>query len=107
MAGVDRRWNRSTLGHSGRELFFVRNSDLMVAPVTTTGTSFSAGTPRKLFSGFGTQYLQGLIPYYDVTLDDNSFLLMGIPGGDSTRSQLITVENWLDDVRARLAAASR
>jgi len=42
-----------------------------------------------------------------VSPDDNSFLLMGIPGGDSTRSQLITVENWLDDVRARLAAASR
>ena len=108
------RWQVSTGGgsaprwaHSGRELFFVRVSDMMVAPVTTTGTTFSAGTPRKLFSGFGTQYLQGLIPYYDVSLDDNSFLMMGIPGGDSTHSQLITVENWLADVRSRLAAASR
>ena len=73
--------------------------------VSTTSTTFSAGTPRKLFSGFGTQFLQGIIPYYEPSPDDQSFLMMGIPGGDSTRPQLVTVENWLQDVNARLAAA--
>jgi hypothetical protein len=104
------RWQVSTGGgtaprwaHSGRELFFVSGTDIMVAPVTTSG-GFAVGTPRRLFTGFGTQYLQGFIPYYDLSLDDSHFLMMGIPGGDSTRSQLVTVENWLDDARAKLAA---
>jgi serine/threonine protein kinase/Tol biopolymer transport system component len=106
------RWQVSTGGgsaprwaRSGKELFYVNVGDMMSVPVTTTATTFAAGTPRKLFSGFGTQFLQGIVPYYDTSLDDQEFLMMGIPAGDSTRSQLVTVENWLQDVDAKLAAA--
>ena len=104
------RWQVSTEGgsaprwaHSGRELFYVRVGDMMSVPVTTNATTFSAGTPRKLFGGFGTQFLQGIVPYYDTSLDDQRFLMMGIPAADSTRSQLVIVENWLGDVREKLA----
>ncbi len=100
--GTAPRW-----AHSGRELFFVSGTEMMMAPITTSGGAFSPGTPQRLFTGFGTQFLQGFIPYYDLSPDDRNFLMMGIPVGDSTRSQLITVENWLQDVNAKLAAAQQ
>jgi eukaryotic-like serine/threonine-protein kinase len=105
------RWQVSTNGgaaprwsHSGKELFFVNGGDLMSAPVTAT-TTFSVGTPRKLFTGFGTQFLQAFTAYYDLSPDDSQFLLMGIAGQDSSGVALVTVENWLRDVHAKLSAA--
>ncbi len=105
------RWQVSTRGgwaprwsHSGRELFFVSGGDLMAASVSTSN-SFSVETPHRLFGGFGAQFLQGFSPYYDTSPDDSRFLMMGVVGEDSAGVQVVAVENWLHEVRAKLAAA--
>jgi serine/threonine-protein kinase len=97
------RWSRD-----GRELFFLTlNGDLMVASATGTPT-FAAGVPQRLFGGIGTTYMNGLAtPYYDVSPDGRRFLLMRINGRTDDTEQLIIVDNWLDEVRAKLAEAER
>jgi serine/threonine-protein kinase len=97
------RWSRD-----GRELFFLTmTGDLMTAPVTGAPT-FAAGAPTRLFGGVGTTYMNGLAtPYYDVSTDGRRFLLMRINGRTDDTEQLVLVDGWLDEVRAKLAEAER
>jgi len=111
------RWQVSTSGggaprwaHSGRELFYESaTGDLMVAPVTTRPT-FSAGTPRRLLGGIGSQYWgSGSVPYWDVSPDDRRFLMVRTAGVSqaSGAGRLIVVENWVQELRAKVAAGQR
>ena len=53
-------------------------------------------------------YLNGLTtPYYDVSPDGRRFLLMRVSGRTDDTEQLIVVDNWLDEVRAKLTEAGR
>ncbi|MFL5505416.1 MAG: protein kinase domain-containing protein [Gemmatimonadales bacterium] len=97
------RWSRD-----GRELFFVTlTGDLVAVPVRSTPT-FAAGAPKRLVGGIGTAYLNGLTtPYYDLCPDGRRFLLMRASGRTDDTEQLILVDNWLDEVRAKLTEAGR
>ena len=71
MAGGTRQaWARS-----GRELFYLDESNTLTSvPIDTSGSTFSAGQPAKVFDG---KYAQPFPPRsYDVSPDGQRFLML-------------------------------
>ncbi len=94
--------------HSGEELFFKSGDYLMVVDVTTTPT-FSASTPRRLFSLDGYHIPGGVETYngtYDITPDDQRFVMMRLPEdggtGDTRAPVLVFVENFFEELKAKV-----
>jgi Tol biopolymer transport system component len=85
--------------HSGRELFYNGGGNLMSAQVLL-GTTFIVGEQRVLFS---TQRFRTGIVYrhYDVTPDDQRFVMIRIPGGEDA-GELIVVENFFEELKAKV-----
>jgi Tol biopolymer transport system component len=84
--GTQPRWRRD-----GRELFFIEGSTLIAVPVSLT-SSFSAGTPTKLFQSPGLG--EGAVPQYDVSADGQRFVTRESVGGIPT---IHVVENWFTE----------
>jgi serine/threonine-protein kinase len=90
---------------SGRELFY-RNGDKMMAVDIATEPSFSAGKPKLLFEGRYNRGRWGGHPNYDVTPDGRRFLMVkGRSREQDAPNQLNVVQNWLDELKRRAAAA--
>jgi eukaryotic-like serine/threonine-protein kinase len=93
-------WSRS-----GRELFFVRGAALDEVWVVdvTAGNTFTAGTPRRLFTGrFG---MTGAPTAYDISLDGSRLLMteeLEPPKQPVTR--LHVVLNWQEELKQRVPA---
>ncbi len=104
------RWQVSVSGgeeplwsHGGREIFFRSPAgEMMAVPVATT-PAFSPGTPRVLFSTKGYARTPGNRAY-DVTPDDQRFVMLHLIADSAGRNpvQLVLVDNWLEELRARL-----
>jgi len=100
------RWEIATGGkwplwsHDGRELFYVNGRALMSVGVEASGPTFRWTSAKKLFdarySGF-----QGFTGprNYDVT-KDGRFLL--IKDDEQTASSLVYVENWSEELKAKV-----
>ena len=58
---------------SSRELFFRAGSKMMAATLAFDGASVRIGRPRTLFEG---DYLEWGSPNYDVTADDQHFVMV-------------------------------
>ncbi|MCH7475315.1 MAG: serine/threonine-protein kinase, partial [Gemmatimonadetes bacterium] len=81
--------------HSGRELFYLNASFEMVAVEVLPGPAFAMGERRVLF-----RISQSFVGY-DVGPDDQRFVVIqGRTGGEN--SELIVVENWLEEFRAKV-----
>ena len=104
---ADGRWQVSTEGgfepvwaHNGTELFY-RNgaNELVVAQVTTTGSTFSVGQQRVLFSmtGFRTDPNH---PSYDVSPDDQRFVMFRTI--QTGTGELIWIENWFAELKEKV-----
>jgi dipeptidyl aminopeptidase/acylaminoacyl peptidase len=102
--GTGPAWSRN-----GRELFYTTTqtvggqatlTKMMAVPVTFQPT-FTAGTPHQLFEGrYGAT---AGIRSYDVTADGKRFLMVQQkerPALDA--SEIILVQNWLEEVKARV-----
>ena len=91
--------------HSGRELFYRSASGQMMAvPVATTAT-LAVGPERSLFPD--STYLRApSYRAYDLTPDDRWFVMLHmLPEATRGRnSQLVFVDNWFTELKARLAA---
>jgi hypothetical protein len=88
---------------NGRELFYLDGSKtLMAVPVQTSGPTFSAGTPVKLFDA--AKY-SDLYPArnYDVSSDGQRFLMIK-DGPDHDR--LVVVERWFEELKAPVPPSS-
>ncbi len=102
----DGRWQVSTDGgvepvwaHSGRELFYKGSGNLIVVEVLP-GATFVTGERGVLFS---TQRFGGSNPIhqsYDVTLDDQRFVMIRSPNAEA--NQLIVVENFFEELKAKV-----
>jgi len=99
------KWQVSTDGgsepvwsHDGRELFYVRNTDLMVAQVSTTGT-FSVLSRKTLFS-VGSYSRDGAHRHYDVTKDGQRFVM--IRTSSFATGDLVLIENWFELLKDKL-----
>ncbi len=106
------RWQVSTSGgtrpvwaRSGRELFYLDvNNQLTAVPVQTTGSTFSAGNPVKLFEG--RYYTGSNLRTYDVSPDGQRFLMIkdSAPSDQpptATPASLVVVLNWFEELKAR------
>jgi hypothetical protein len=93
-------WSRS-----GRELFYhATNPDRMmrVEVFPDKNGAFAFGTPAALMNldGFDTGSPFG--PDWDISLDDQRFLMV-VPEGDGRpRASLTVVTNWFDELRSRV-----
>jgi serine/threonine-protein kinase len=108
---TDGRWQVSTDGgtepvwaHSGRELFYRQvQGDTVVQMVLEVGggDSFVPGQRRRLFalSGIG---VNGVYPQYDVTPDDQRFIMIRISSLDASADRgIVVVENLFAELRAK------
>ena len=93
---------RPVWARNGRELFYLDLSKTLTAvPVQTSEPTFRAGTPAKVFDAGG--YTRGYARDYDVSPDGQRFLM--IKDGPE-RDQLIVVERWFEELRARVKRTS-
>jgi dipeptidyl aminopeptidase/acylaminoacyl peptidase len=111
----DGKWQVSTNGgmgplwaHSGSELFYVDRDDQMVAAEVQLGDALRVSEREILFQmpdtyeGRGPNaYITGL---YDITPDDQRFLMAQEFREVETESesQLVVVQGWFEELRARL-----
>ena len=85
--------------HSGQELFYKSQGNLMVVRVQT-GPTFEAGELRQLFSTRG--YLSfATHRSYDVTEDDQRFVMIRLQEAGSA-TELIVVENFFEELEERV-----
>jgi eukaryotic-like serine/threonine-protein kinase len=102
--GIGPAWS-----HDGRELFYITTpstggqatpTKMMVVPVTLR-PAFTVGAPRQLFEGrFGAT---SGIRSYDVTADGRRFLMVQQKERTPVAaSEMILVQNWLEEVKARV-----
>jgi len=86
--GSNPRWS-----HSGRELFYLSNEQRLMVADVRTAPSFEASVPRTLFLAHllfpGTQ----IRSYYEVSPDDQRFLLVATEPGDVLAGSSVIV-NW-------------
>jgi len=106
-AGSGGKWQISTNGgrepvwaHSGRELFY-RSGEKMIAAVVAIQPTFQAATSRPLFEGpyEGTNTIS---PDYDVTGDDQRFLMVQPSEPRSKPTDFNVVLNWSEELKRRV-----
>jgi Tol biopolymer transport system component len=102
--GAKPRWARN-----GRELFYLVQSGggsaVMSAPIERSAT-FAAGTPKKVLEGpyfFGsTGTGNTAFRTYDVSLDDQRFLMIKNPEGTeqaATSTNITVIQNWAEELK--------
>ena len=73
---------------------------MAVCPVQTSGSTFSAGNPAKVFDN---KYAEpDPARYYDVSPDGQRFLMVkDSPAGDlsATPASMVVVEHWSDELK--------
>jgi hypothetical protein len=109
----DGRWEVSTDGgtrpvwaRNGRELFYVDLANtLTTVPVRTSGPTFAAGNPAKLFETASAGSLTSPRDY-DVAPDGQRFVMIKENAGDrNTRpAGMVVVQNWTEELKAKVPA---
>jgi serine/threonine-protein kinase len=92
--GTDPVWSRS-----GRELFYVSAQNEMVSVQVSPGAVFSFSPPRRLFSTAPYSPVPP-VPSFDVSLDGKRFLMLR-ETTPTDRNELIVVQNWAEEMKAR------
>jgi serine/threonine-protein kinase len=93
--GVAPIWARS-----GRELFYRDGQKMMVVPVKTE-PDFSAGSPQLLFE-FPSPFLN-----FDVAPDGRRFAMLMPTRQTILPPQIVVIPDWLEEVKAKLRAATQ
>jgi serine/threonine protein kinase/Tol biopolymer transport system component len=90
--------------HNGREIFY-RIGDKMMSVNVTTQPSFSASKPGTLFT-FGDQHTGPAgTPDYDVSLDDQRFLMLKPSEQAQAATHINVVLNWSEELKQKVPAA--
>ena len=105
------KWQVSTNGgdaplwaHSGKELFFVSASGDVMSTALETKPAFRVGETRKLFHVEQDIATPNWCCQWDISLDDQRFLMVGLAGAGSVADQrTVLVENWLEELREKTA----
>ncbi len=97
--GTQPRWSRD-----GKELFYVEGGTLMAVSVSS-GPTFSAGSPRRLFENPSLRDGPGAMwyPNYDVSADGRQFVLPERVdlGEEAPKPSIRVVQNWFEQFRDR------
>ena len=95
--GVEPRW-----AHSGQELFYKNPARELLAATVRTDPTFAVVERRVLFtvpSGI-PNFLEH--PRYDVSRDDQRFIMFRTVGTGERPSKLIVVENFFEELKAKV-----
>ena len=85
---------------NGSELLYVGSGSTLFAVAVETEPVLTTGTPEPVFQWpFATTNLAGRL--YDVAPSGDRFLVMDTPGNLSA-PQIIVVENWFEELEARV-----
>jgi Tol biopolymer transport system component len=96
--GTEPRW-----ASDGREVYFIAGDRLMAAHVTSSGSGFAVSDARRVM-GVGGFILDGFHQSYSVGRDGSFIFAAARQSAAGTRApQLVRVDNWFRDVRAKLA----
>jgi Tol biopolymer transport system component len=96
--GTEPRWSVD-----GRELYFIGGERLMAAHVTSSGSGFAVADARPVMSVTGF-ILDGFHQSYTVGRDGSFIFGAARQSAAGTHApQLVRVDNWFRDVRAKLA----
>ena len=100
------RWQVSLRGgtlpvwaRNGRELFYINGRQEMTSVEVSAGATFSVGEPRALFPA-GAYSLATSAGAYDIGPDGRRFLMTRPLLGPS-ETELVLVQNWFEELRAR------
>ncbi|MBI3982502.1 MAG: protein kinase, partial [Gemmatimonadetes bacterium] len=94
--GAEPLWSRS-----GRELFYKNGNMELVSAAVLPGTTFTVGEQRVLFSTAEYQNAGGW-QVYDITPDGRRFVMIRPIGGpQQARDELIVVENFFEELKAK------
>jgi eukaryotic-like serine/threonine-protein kinase len=90
---------------AGHELFY-RSGNRMMAAVVTLQPEFSASKPAVLFEG---PWLPTALTFanYDVSSDGQRFLMLKAADEEQGALQIVVVQNWIEDLKRRLAAGKK
>jgi hypothetical protein len=93
--GTRPAWSRD-----GRELFYLDASNALTSvAVRTSGSTFSAGRPVKLFD---TKYSTLFPPrHYDPSLDGRRFLVLKEADTGTPSAGMIVIQRWFEELKAR------
>jgi hypothetical protein len=96
---------------NGKELFY-RSGDKMMAVDITTQPSFSLGKPRMLFVGTYVSTLNlfpNSVPNYDISPDGQRFLMLkpSEQTSSSSLTQIVVVENWLEELKQKVPTGEK
>ena len=86
--------------HNGRELFYVNGASEVVAAQFTEDPTFSVVQEEALFS-IGGYAASNRRPMYDVSPDDQRFVMLRILAGAEDDTELILVENFFEELKRR------
>jgi Tol biopolymer transport system component len=110
--GPGGKWQVSTQGGTepvwnpaGGELFYRAGNRMMTVPITLQ-PGFSAGKPVVLFEGPWLSAPRTL-PNYDVSRDGQRFLMLKPADEDQGPQQIVVVQNWLEELKKRMAAGKK
>ena len=94
IARSDPVWSRN-----GRELFYISGQNEMMRVAIAAGSGFRMSPPEPLFSTLAYTPITP-VPAFDVSPDGSSFLMLRETSA-SERNELIVVQNWVEEMRAR------
>ncbi|MFC1639843.1 TolB family protein, partial [Gemmatimonadota bacterium] len=102
------KWQVSTDGgteamwsHSGREIFYIDGGGQMVAAEVATSPVFEVRSRNVLFDPSSWRIDAQFSQYFDVSLDDQGFLMVRKVGGDDA-PEVILVENFFEELKERV-----
>ncbi len=107
----DGRWQVSRTGgseplwsHSGRELFYIDGTGSLVAVTVVVDPSFSTGQETTLFDGSNPRWGDFNYRYYDVTADDQRFVMVRTAGldGGLFETRVVIIDNWFEELREKM-----
>ncbi len=108
-SGAGGKWQISADGgrepvwaHNGREVFY-RSGDKMMAAEVATQPTFQAATSRLLFQG-PYEGTPSVSPDYDVTADDQRFLMVQRSEQQSSPTDFSVVLNWFEELKRLVPA---
>ena len=103
-SGAGGKWQISADGgrepvwaHNGREIFY-RSGDKMMAAEVASQPAFQPATSRLLFQG-PYEGTTSISPDYDVTADDQRFLMVQRSEQQSSPTDFNVVLNWLEELK--------
>jgi hypothetical protein len=85
-------------------LFYIDGTGSLVAVTVVSDPNFSTGQETTLFDGSNPRWVDPGYRYYDVTADDQRFVMVrtaGLAGGTS-QAHVVIIDNWFEELREKM-----